>query len=68
MITPRIEKNLDKIAHNARILKNLYSSKGIGIMCSTKVICGDQGTQIKEGGSSGFESKFAGSSDTQGTL
>jgi len=29
MITPRIEINLDKIAHNARILKNLYNSKGI---------------------------------------
>ncbi len=41
MITPRIEINLDKIAHNARILKNLYSSKGIDIMCSTKVVCGD---------------------------
>jgi predicted amino acid racemase len=41
MITPRIEIKLDKIVHNARILKNLYSSKGIGIMCSTKVVCGD---------------------------
>ncbi len=46
MITPRIEINLDKIAHNARILKNLYRSKGIGIMCSTKVVCGD--TKIAE--------------------
>ena len=41
MITPRIEINLDKIAHNARVLKKLYASKGIGIMCSTKVVCGD---------------------------
>ncbi|PCH78558.1 MAG: alanine racemase, partial [Flavobacteriaceae bacterium] len=41
MITPRIEIDLDKIAHNARVLKNLYRSKGIDIMCSTKVVCGD---------------------------
>ncbi|NQX81922.1 MAG: alanine/ornithine racemase family PLP-dependent enzyme [Flavobacteriaceae bacterium] len=41
MITPRIEINLDKIAHNTRLLKSLYSSKGISIMCSTKVVCGD---------------------------
>ena len=41
MITPRIEINLDKIAHNTRLLKSLYSSKGNSIMCSTKVVCGD---------------------------
>ncbi len=41
MITPRIEINLDKIEHNARILKNLYRSKGISLMCSTKVVCED---------------------------
>lgn len=46
MITPRIEINLNKIAHNARILKNLYSSKGISMMCCTKVVCGD--TKIAE--------------------
>ncbi len=40
MITPRIEINLDKIAHNASVLKNLYRSKGIDIMCSTKVVSG----------------------------
>jgi predicted amino acid racemase len=39
-ITPRIEIDLAKIAHNASELKDLYHSKGIGIMGVTKVVCG----------------------------
>ena len=41
MATPRIEIDLEKIAHNAKTLKNLYSSKGIDIIGVTKVVCGD---------------------------
>ncbi len=41
MITPRIEINLGKIAHNAKTLKEFYGSKGIGIAGVTKVVCGD---------------------------
>jgi len=41
MITPRIEINLEKIAHNAKILKELYGSKDIGIAGVTKVVCGN---------------------------
>lgn len=41
MSTPRIEINLKKIAHNAKVLKGLFASKGIDIMGVTKVICGD---------------------------
>ncbi len=41
MITPRIEINLRKIAHNAKTLKNLYGSKGIDIFSVTKVVCGN---------------------------
>ena len=41
MATPRIEINLEKIAHNAKILKDLYSTKGIDIIGVTKVVCGD---------------------------
>jgi predicted amino acid racemase len=41
MKTPRIEIDLDKISHNARALKKLYASKGIGIIGVTKVVCGD---------------------------
>jgi predicted amino acid racemase len=39
-VTPRIEIDLAKIAHNASDLKDLYNSKGIGIMGVTKVVCG----------------------------
>jgi predicted amino acid racemase len=39
-VTPRIEIDLAKIAHNASELKGLYLSKGIGIMGVTKVVCG----------------------------
>ena len=41
MITPRIEINLDKIAHNAKTLKKLYGSKGIDVVGVTKVVCGN---------------------------
>ena len=40
MIMPRIEIDLGKIAHNAKILKELYASKGIDIIGVTKVVCG----------------------------
>jgi len=41
LITPRIEIDLAKIAHNTKKLKELYSSKGIGVIGVTKVVCGD---------------------------
>jgi len=41
MTTPRIEINLEKIAHNAKTLKELYGSKGINVIGVTKVVCGD---------------------------
>ncbi len=41
IITPRIEINLGKIAHNAKTLKELYGSKGIAVIGVTKVVCGD---------------------------
>jgi len=41
MIMPRIEIDLGKIAHNAKILKELYGSKGIDVIAVTKVVCGD---------------------------
>ncbi|OMF36957.1 alanine racemase [Paenibacillus sp. FSL H8-0548] len=40
LVTPRIEIDLAKIAHNATVLKELYNSKGIGIMGVTKAVCG----------------------------
>lgn len=40
MIMPRIEIDLGKIAHNAKILKELYGSKGIDVVGVTKVVCG----------------------------
>jgi len=46
MKTPGIEINLGKIAHNAKKLKELYGSKGIGIIGVTKVVCGN--TKIAE--------------------
>lgn len=39
-IAPRIEINLAKIAHNAKVLQHLYESKGVGIMGVTKGVCG----------------------------
>ncbi len=41
LITPRIDINLKKIAHNAKRLKEFYGSKGIEIAGVTKVLCGD---------------------------
>jgi len=41
MLTPRIEIDLEKIAHNAKTLMELYGSKGIGVIGVTKVVCGD---------------------------
>lgn len=41
MKTPRIEMDLDKIAHNAKALKDLYGSKGIDVIGVTKVVCGN---------------------------
>jgi predicted amino acid racemase len=40
-MTPRIEINLAKIAHNATKLLRLFGAKGIDIMGVTKVVCGD---------------------------
>ncbi len=40
MSAPRIEIELDKLAHNAQKLTALYSSKGIGVTAVTKGICG----------------------------
>ena len=41
MKTPRIEIDLEKISHNATRLRELYASKGVGIIGVTKVVCGD---------------------------
>jgi predicted amino acid racemase/D-alanyl-D-alanine dipeptidase len=41
MLTPRIEINLEKIAHNAKALRELYGSKGIDVIGVTKVVCGN---------------------------
>jgi predicted amino acid racemase len=41
MLTPRIELNLEKIAHNAKALKDLYGSKGIDVIGVTKAVCGN---------------------------
>lgn len=40
IMTPRIEINLAKIAHNVEKLIQLYGLKGIEIMAVTKVVCG----------------------------
>ncbi|WP_282085175.1 alanine racemase [Aquimarina algiphila] len=39
MPTPRIDINLNKIAHNAKALSSLFQSKGISIIAVTKGIC-----------------------------
>jgi len=41
MATPRLEINLEKIAHNAQVLSELYGSKQISICAVTKVVCSD---------------------------
>lgn len=41
MITPRLEINLKKIAHNLKTLIALYGAKNISISAVTKVVCGD---------------------------
>ena len=41
IVTPRIEIDLGKIAHNAKTLNKLYGSKGISITGVTKVVCGN---------------------------
>jgi len=41
MITPRLDINIAKISHNAKKLKALYNSKGLGVFGVTKVACGD---------------------------
>jgi ornithine racemase len=41
MTTPRLEIDLAKIAHNAKKLKSLYTSKGIGVFGVTKAVCAD---------------------------
>ena len=49
---PKIEFNLEKIAHNAKALKELYRSKGIDIIGVTKVVCGNieiANTLVKSG-------------------
>jgi predicted amino acid racemase/D-alanyl-D-alanine dipeptidase len=52
MLTPRIEINLEKIAHNAKKLMELYGSKDISVIGVTKVVCGDPNiaeTLVKSG-------------------
>ncbi|MFG6146909.1 alanine/ornithine racemase family PLP-dependent enzyme [Halobacillus sp. B23F22_1] len=39
-LTPRIEINLAKIAHNTSALVGIYGSKNIGLMGVTKTVCG----------------------------
>jgi len=41
MITPRIEIDLSKIAHNVKKLTELYGAKGVSISGVTKGVCGD---------------------------
>jgi predicted amino acid racemase/D-alanyl-D-alanine dipeptidase len=41
MLTPRIEINLEKIAHNAKKLIEIYGLKDISVIGVTKVVCGD---------------------------
>jgi predicted amino acid racemase len=40
MQAPRIEIELDKLAHNAQKLRALYGSKGICVTAVTKGVCG----------------------------
>ncbi|MEQ8302856.1 MAG: alanine/ornithine racemase family PLP-dependent enzyme [Cyclobacteriaceae bacterium] len=41
MGTPRIEINLNKIAHNVRTIIKLYAAKGIAVAGITKGVCGN---------------------------
>lgn len=41
MLTPRLEIDLGKIAHNARSMKELYKARGIDVIGVTKGISGD---------------------------
>jgi len=41
MSTPRIEIDLEKIAHNVSRLMELYGSRSIGISAVTKAVCGN---------------------------
>ncbi|MCP4540789.1 MAG: alanine/ornithine racemase family PLP-dependent enzyme [Chloroflexi bacterium] len=41
MPTPRVEIELCKLEHNARVLTALYGSKGIHVTAVTKGVCGD---------------------------
>jgi predicted amino acid racemase len=41
MASPRIEIDYQKIAHNAKFLKDHYAAKGIAIIGVTKVVCGN---------------------------
>lgn len=41
MRTPRIEIDLEKIAHNAKALIDLYGSRGVGVMGVTKAVRGN---------------------------
>ncbi len=41
MPTPRIQINLEKIAHNAKTLKEHYGAKDVDVIGVTKAICGD---------------------------
>jgi predicted amino acid racemase len=41
MLTPRIEINIKKIAHNVKTLNRLYGSKGIDVIGVTKAVCGN---------------------------
>jgi predicted amino acid racemase len=41
MLTPRLEIDLEKIAHNAKALRDLYGTKGISVIGVTKAVCGN---------------------------
>jgi predicted amino acid racemase len=41
MRAPRIDIDVEKLAHNAKALTALYAAKGIDVVGVTKVVCGD---------------------------
>jgi predicted amino acid racemase len=52
MSTPGIHINFEKIAHNAKLLKELYGARGIDVIGVTKVVCGNPAiadTLVKSG-------------------
>ena len=62
MATPRIEINLDKIAHNTKTLIELYGFRGINVIGVSKVVCGNPGvaaTLVKNGISILADSRLA---------